>query len=147
MQSAPVNIVVGSHVWVEDIDCAWIDGKIVEVIGENVEVSCSNGKMVLFSCWCLHASLNLDLLLVAFFSCNHWIFFCIFFTGFNLRNYFRLCYLQIETQIFKVYPKDAEAPLCGVDDMTKMAYLHEPGVLQNLRSGYDVNEFYVSILC
>lgn len=64
-----------------------------------------------------------------------------------MRNYFRLCYLQIETQIFKVYPKDAEAPLCVVDDMTKMAYLHEPGVLQNLRSGYDVNEFYVSILC
>lgn len=45
-----MNIVVGSHVWVEDIDCAWIDGKVVEVIGENVEVGCSNGKMVLFSC-------------------------------------------------------------------------------------------------
>ncbi|MFS7967643.1 hypothetical protein Hanom_Chr09g00788101 [Helianthus anomalus] len=26
-----------------------------------------------------------------------------------------------------VYPKDAEAQPCGVDDMTKLAYLHEPG--------------------
>ncbi|KAL8237123.1 hypothetical protein R6Q59_018204, partial [Mikania micrantha] len=29
-----------------------------------------------------------------------------------------------------VYPKDAKAPPCGVDDMTKLAYLHEPGVLR-----------------
>ncbi|XP_077250914.1 myosin-8-like isoform X2 [Tasmannia lanceolata] len=41
-----------------------------------------------------------------------------------------------------VYPKDPEAPPCGVDDMTKLAYLHEPGVLQNLRSRYDMNEIY-----
>ncbi|KAF3436048.1 hypothetical protein FNV43_RR23140 [Rhamnella rubrinervis] len=41
-----------------------------------------------------------------------------------------------------VYPKDAEAPPCGVDDMTKLAYLHEPGVLDNLRSRYDINEIY-----
>lgn len=43
-----------------------------------------------------------------------------------------------------VYPKDADAPSCGVDDMTKLAYLHEPGVLQNLKSRYDINEIYVS---
>ncbi|XP_057535805.1 myosin-6-like [Amaranthus tricolor] len=41
-----------------------------------------------------------------------------------------------------VYPKDPEAPQCGVDDMTKLAYLHEPGVLQNLKSRYDINEIY-----
>jgi len=27
--------------------------------------------------------------------------------------------------------------------MTKLAYLHEPGVLDNLRSRYDINEIYV----
>ena len=43
-----------------------------------------------------------------------------------------------------VYPKDSEAPPCGVDDMTKLAYLHEPGVLDNLKSRYDINEIYVS---
>ncbi|GLU03760.1 hypothetical protein SLE2022_209430 [Rubroshorea leprosula] len=41
-----------------------------------------------------------------------------------------------------VYPKDAETPPCGVDDMTKLAYLHELGVLENLRSRYDINEIY-----
>lgn len=46
--------------------------------------------------------------------------------------------------ISSVLPKDVEAPECGVDDMTKLAYLHEPGVLQNLRSRYDMNEIYVS---
>jgi len=29
--------------------------------------------------------------------------------------------------------------------MTKLAYLHEPGVLDNLRSRYDINEIYVCI--
>jgi hypothetical protein len=43
-----------------------------------------------------------------------------------------------------VHPKDPEASPCGVDDMTKLAYLHEPGVLQNLKSRYDMNEIYVS---
>lgn len=30
--------------------------------------------------------------------------------------------------------------------MTKLAYLHEPGVLDNLRSRYDINEIYVSFV-
>ena len=37
-----------------------------------------------------------------------------------------------------------EAPAGGVDDMTKLSYLHEPGVLQNLRIRYELNEIYVS---
>ncbi|CAA0818666.1 Myosin-8 [Striga hermonthica] len=41
-----------------------------------------------------------------------------------------------------IHPKDPDAPPCGVDDMTKLAYLHEPGVLYNLRCRYDVNEIY-----
>lgn len=44
--------------------------------------------------------------------------------------------------VANLYPKDPEAPPCGVDDMTKLAYLHEPDVLQNLRSRYDMNEIY-----
>lgn len=43
-----------------------------------------------------------------------------------------------------VYPKDPEFPELGVDDMTKLAYLHEPGVLLNLKCRYDANEIYVS---
>ena len=32
----------------------------------------------------------------------------------------------------------------GLDDMTKLAYLHEPGVLHNLGCRYELNEIYVS---
>ncbi|KAH9618530.1 hypothetical protein KSS87_005395 [Heliosperma pusillum] len=42
----------------------------------------------------------------------------------------------------KVYPKDTEAPPGGVDDMTRLSYLHEPGVLQNLAARYELNEIY-----
>ncbi|KHN14710.1 Myosin-J heavy chain [Glycine soja] len=35
-----------------------------------------------------------------------------------------------------------EAPPGGVDDMTKLSYLHEPGVLQNLKARYELNEIY-----
>ncbi|KAK8955413.1 hypothetical protein KSP40_PGU016919 [Platanthera guangdongensis] len=48
----------------------------------------------------------------------------------------------VTAKVTNVYPKDAEASPCGVDDMTKLAYLHEPGVLQNLHSRYDMNEIY-----
>ncbi|KAE9445891.1 hypothetical protein C3L33_22213, partial [Rhododendron williamsianum] len=91
--SLPVNIVAGSHVWVEDPEVVWIDGEVVEVNGEEIKINCSWGKTVV-------------------------------------------------ANAHKVYPKDIEAPPCGVDDMTKLAYLHEPGVLQNLRCRYDMNEIY-----
>ncbi|CAN4110468.1 unnamed protein product [Withania somnifera] len=42
----------------------------------------------------------------------------------------------------RIYPKDTEAPPAGVDDMTKLAYLHEPGVLNNLACRYSLNEIY-----
>ncbi|KMZ68017.1 Myosin-11 [Zostera marina] len=48
----------------------------------------------------------------------------------------------INTILSKIYPKDMEAPSGGVDDMTKLSYLHEPGVLQNLASRYEMNEIY-----
>ncbi|KAK1288090.1 hypothetical protein QJS10_CPB19g01162 [Acorus calamus] len=88
-----VNIIVGSHVWVEDPTLAWIDGKVVRINGEDAEIQTSNGKKVV---------VNLS----------------------------------------KTYPKDMEAPAGGVDDMTKLSYLHEPGVLQNLSTRYELNEIY-----
>ncbi|XP_057781954.1 myosin-6-like [Salvia miltiorrhiza] len=84
---------VGSLVWVEDPNEAWIDGEVVAVNGEDITILCTSGNTVVVR------------------SSN-------------------------------VYPKDADAPSCGVDDMTKLAYLHEPGVLQNLKSRYDINEIY-----
>lgn len=48
---------------------------------------------------------------------------------------------QVVTNVY--FPKDTEAPSGGVDDMTKLSYLHEPGVLQNLETRYELNEIYV----
>ncbi|BAT95482.1 hypothetical protein VIGAN_08222100 [Vigna angularis var. angularis] len=91
--AATANPVVGSHVWVEDSQEAWIDGEVLEVKGGEIKVLCTSGKTVV-------------------------------------------------VKPSSVYHKDTEAPPCGVDDMTKLAYLHEPGVLDNLRSRYDINEIY-----
>ncbi|CAN4110466.1 unnamed protein product [Withania somnifera] len=89
----PVNIIVGSHVWIEDPDEAWIDGEVTEIKGSNATVITTNGKTKVAS-------------------------------------------------ISSIYPKDTEAPPAGVDDMTKLAYLHEPGVLNNLACRYSLNEIY-----
>ncbi|KAJ9167994.1 hypothetical protein P3X46_019576 [Hevea brasiliensis] len=91
--AAPVNIIVGSHVWVEDAAEAWIDGEVFKINGEEVRVRTTNGKTVV-------------------------------------------------ANISKVFPKDTEAPPGGVDDMTKLSYLHEPGVLHNLATRYELNEIY-----
>ncbi|KAK6929671.1 Myosin, N-terminal, SH3-like, partial [Dillenia turbinata] len=87
------SVIVGSNVWVEDPEVAWIDGEAVEISGAEIKINCTSGKTVV-----ANAS--------------------------------------------SVYPKDVEAPPCGVDDMTRLAYLHEPGVLQNLKSRFDMNEIY-----
>ncbi|KAL0389414.1 UNVERIFIED_CONTAM: Myosin-11 [Sesamum calycinum] len=89
----PVNIIVGSHVWVEDPDLAWVDGEVTKIKGDEVEVQASNGK-------------------------------------------------KIVAKLKSIYPKDEDAPAGGVDDMTKLSYLHEPGVLQNLATRYQLNEIY-----
>ncbi|KAG5404191.1 hypothetical protein IGI04_010310 [Brassica rapa subsp. trilocularis] len=83
---------LGSLVWVEDTDDAWIDGEVVEANDDDVKVNCQTKTVV--------AKAN------------------------------------------AVYPKDPEFPELGVDDMTKLAYLHEPGVLLNLKARYNANEIY-----
>ncbi|RWR87879.1 IQ motif [Cinnamomum micranthum f. kanehirae] len=88
-----VNIIVGSHVWVEDQELAWLDGQVSQINGEEAEIQTSDGKTVV-------------------------------------------------SHLSKLYPKDTEAPAGGVDDMTKLSYLHEPGVLQNLSTRYELNEIY-----
>ncbi|TXG55731.1 hypothetical protein EZV62_017044 [Acer yangbiense] len=93
IQGTPVNIIVGSHVWVEDPEVAWIDGEVKEINGREATLITSEGKTIVAD--------------IAF-----------------------------------IYPKDTEAPPAGVDDMTKLAYLHEPGVLHNLACRFALNEIY-----
>lgn len=42
----------------------------------------------------------------------------------------------------KLLPRDEEADHGGVDDMTRLTYLNEPGVLDNLKRRYTLNEIY-----
>ncbi|CAJ1968968.1 unnamed protein product [Sphenostylis stenocarpa] len=49
---------------------------------------------------------------------------------------------KVLSRLSKLYPKDVDAPTEGVDDMTKLAYLNEPGVLHNLETRYMMNEIY-----
>ncbi|VFQ96511.1 unnamed protein product [Cuscuta campestris] len=88
-----VNIIVGSHVWIEDPHVAWLDGEVHKINGDQIEILTSDGNKVV-------------------------------------------------RKLLEVSPKDVEAPAGGVDDMTKLSYLHEPGVLQNLKSRYELNEIY-----
>ncbi|KAL2531224.1 Kinesin-like protein [Abeliophyllum distichum] len=46
MLVSPVNIIVGSHVWVEDPVLAWIDGEVTRLDGQDVHVKTTNGKKV-----------------------------------------------------------------------------------------------------
>lgn len=51
---------------------------------------------------------------------------------------------KINVTAEKLLPRDADADHGGVDDMTKLTYLNEPGVLFNLARRYALNEIYVS---
>ncbi|KAG6505092.1 hypothetical protein ZIOFF_037440 [Zingiber officinale] len=89
-------IVVGSHVWVEDPNVAWIDGEVTAITDSNATVVITNGDAT----------------------------------------------KTVVVSLSNVYPKDTETHQAGVDDMTKLAYLHEPGVLHNLSTRYALNEIY-----
>lgn len=41
-----MQIIVGSHVWVEDPVLAWIDGEVTSIKGHEVHVKTKNGKTV-----------------------------------------------------------------------------------------------------
>ncbi|GER36038.1 myosin XI [Striga asiatica] len=120
VMASPVNIIVGSHVWVEDTVLAWVDGQVNRIDGQDVHVQTTNGKKhhLLFSNSC----------------CS-----CLEVVEMGNLMYSRM---QVVANISKVFPKDTEAPPGGVDDMTKLSYLHEPGVLQNLAARYELNEIY-----
>ncbi|RWW70402.1 hypothetical protein BHE74_00021926, partial [Ensete ventricosum] len=110
----PVNIIVGSQVWVEDTEAAWIDGEVTAIKGGNATIVTTDGKTPEVSQY--------------------------FFSSISHESQ---SIMQVVASLSCIYPKDTEAPQAGVDDMTKLAYLHEPGVLDNLATRYSLNEIYV----
>lgn len=46
LQATNFTPTVGSLVWLEDPDAAWIDGEVQEVKGEDIKVLCTSGKKV-----------------------------------------------------------------------------------------------------
>jgi len=49
-QTTKVNILVGSHVWVEDPEECWIEGQVTKINGDDAVIKTSNGKEV-FNVW------------------------------------------------------------------------------------------------
>lgn len=45
-QGTPVNIIVGSQVWLEDPDAAWIDGEVSEIRDGSATIVATNGRTV-----------------------------------------------------------------------------------------------------
>lgn len=43
-----MNIIVGSQVWVEDPEIAWVDGEVTEINGTNATIITTNGRAVSF---------------------------------------------------------------------------------------------------
>nr|BAD16376.1 putative myosin XI [Oryza sativa Japonica Group] len=44
LQASKVRFTVGSNVWVEDADVAWIDGLVEQVTGDELIIRCTSGK-------------------------------------------------------------------------------------------------------
>lgn len=49
LQGTSVNIIVGTHVWVEDPKVAWIDGQVTKITGKDVEIETTNGNKVSYA--------------------------------------------------------------------------------------------------
>lgn len=133
---ACTTVKVGSIVWVQDPEEAWIDGEVVEVNGEDIKVQCTSGKTVCITKFrCTWLCLRMES-----------VYVCPWYVNGIVSHNFGWIFFQVVVKGSNTYPKDMEAPPSGVDDMTTLAYLHEPGVLQNLKSRYYIDEIYVSFL-
>ncbi|CAL5398354.1 unnamed protein product [Camellia sinensis] len=140
----PVNIIVGSQVWAEDPEVAWIDGEVIEIKGSNATIVSTNGKTGMPEGGEVARGGGQK---VGVAVGRRWLDVVgqrgVTKGGGQSKEGIKLVFkIVIVADISSIYPKDSEAPPAGVDDMTKLAYLHEPGVLYNLASRFALNEIY-----
>lgn len=74
LQGTPVNIIVGSHVWAEDPEVAWIDSEVKEINGREATLITSNGKTVSYRCLPLYRK-HTFIFIIQFFSLDPTRFF------------------------------------------------------------------------
>jgi len=70
---ACTTVNVGSCVWVEDPEVAWIDGEVIEVKGSDIKVKCTSGKTVCFTS--LNHYLPINFSILKFYVC---LFVCLY---------------------------------------------------------------------
>uniref|UniRef100_A0A0E0R614 Myosin N-terminal SH3-like domain-containing protein n=1 Tax=Oryza rufipogon TaxID=4529 RepID=A0A0E0R614_ORYRU len=120
-----VSAYIGSHVWAEDPELAWVDGEVVKIKGEEAKIQATNGKKIIAAAGGVDDMTKLSYLHEPGVLQN-------LATRYELNEIY-ICYsawpFTIIANLSKLYPKDMEAAAGGVDDMTKLSYLHEPGVL------------------
>ncbi|MFS7888772.1 putative myosin ATPase [Helianthus anomalus] len=153
MQATTEKITVGSQVWVANPSVAWIDGEMLKIDGTEAEIRTSDGKKVS----CSYAPINIFILCTNFTISSEKKAGCQlcacklteFIDAIQSFNQFQLLtsltfrhIFNVVTKLSKVYPKEMDYPDGGVDDMTKLSYLHEPGVLHNLAIRYERDKLY-----
>jgi len=117
-----MNLLHGAKVWLEDRDSAWLPAEVLDSDGNKILLLTDSGKKVSDFTRCCEFE------------------FCSDFG--NLRRFF----VQVFASKEKLLPRDAdEEEHGGFEDMTRLAYLNEPGVLFNLRRRYALNDIYVSV--
>lgn len=127
-----MNLRKGAKVWVEDKNLAWVAAEITDCKGKHVQVQTPSGKSVQVS----STSIYFSILIFEHFRQYLFVYFLEFFLV-----------VQVLSLPEKLFPRDAdeEEEHGGVDDMTKLTYLNEPGVLYNLERRYALNDIYVSL--
>lgn len=123
-----MNVRKGSTVWVPDKELAWVAAEVIDSDDNSVHLVTDSGKKVSFLAVCC------------------WIVVILVVIVDNLSCDGAGGIVQVVVSPEKLCLRDAdEDELGGFEDMTRLTYLNEPGVLYNIRRRYALNDIYVSM--
>jgi myosin V len=123
-----MNVRKGSTVWVPDKEVAWVAAEVIDSDDNSVHLVTDSGKKVSFLAVCC------------------WIVVVLVVIVDNLSCDGAGGIVHVVVSPEKLCLRDAdEDELGGFEDMTRLTYLNEPGVLYNIRRRYALNDIYVSL--